>query len=143
MSFEITIPDLNPIIQALLDYPDIAEPIIQAATDSALLGLIPDLADYPPELPGQRYVRTGQLRDGWQGAQPQWQAIPSGFEGSIENPTGYDEWVQGVRTQGRAFRGRWPTDQAIVDAHAVEIEHAYDTALQDIANAIDAKMGGH
>jgi hypothetical protein len=141
MSFSITIPNLAPLLDALARYPQIAEPIIKRATDQALIDLVPDLAHYPPELPRQKYIRTGDLGEGWKDAQPQWQAIPSGFEGSIDNPMPYGPDVQGHLTQARIHSGRWKTDQQIVEAHALETEAIYDKALQEIADAIDAQAG--
>ena len=142
MSFSIDIPNLEPLLDALARYPELAEPIIHRTTDQALMGLIPDLAHYPPELPGQKYIRTNDLGEGWKDAQPQWQAIPSGFEGSIDNPVAYGPDVQGHLTQAKIHHNRWQTDQQIVDKHALETEAIYDKALQDIADAIDAQAGG-
>lgn len=141
MSFDITIPNLQPLLDALAAYPTIAEPIIHDATDQALLNLVPSLRTYPAELPGQRYIRTDDLGSGWDDAQPQWQAIPSGFEGSIDNPMSYGPVVQGNKDQAKIHAGRWSTDHAIVEAHALETEAIYDAALQQIADAIDVKVG--
>lgn len=139
--FDIVIPNLEPLLAALAAYPAIAEPIIHDATDRALLNLVPSLRTYPAMLPGQRYIRTGNLGSGWDDAQPQWQTIPSGFEGSLDNPMSYGPAVQGHLTQARIHAGRWSTDQAIVAAHALETEAIYDAALQQIADAIDVKAG--
>jgi hypothetical protein len=136
MSFDIVIPNIDQLLDALSRYPTIAEPIIHDATDRALLNLVPSLSHYPPELAGQRYVRTGNLGSGWTDAQPQWQAIPSGFEGSIDNPMSYGLVVQGNKDQAKIHAGRWETDQAIVEAHALETQAIYDHALQDIADQI-------
>ncbi len=142
MSFSITIPNIEPLLDALAREPAIAEPIIHRATDQALLALVPDLSHYPPELPGQRYIRTGDLGEGWKDSQPQWVAIKSGFEGSIDNPVAYGPDVQGHLTQAKIHSGRWKTDQQIVDKHAVETEAIYDRALQEIVDAIEAQAQG-
>jgi hypothetical protein len=141
MSFNITIQNIDPLLEALARYPDIAEPILHDATDRALLNLVPSLAFYPAELPGQRYVRTGNLGSGWTDAQPQWQALSSGFEGTLDNPTPYSPVVQGATTQAQIHAGRWATDQQIVNDHTVETEAIYNQALQQIADAIDQKVG--
>ena len=142
MSFDITIPNLAPLLDALARYPALAEPILHRATDQALIDLVPDLAHYPPELPRQRYIRTGDLGEGWQDAQPQWAAIPSGFSGSIDNPVAYGPDVQSYLTQAKIHAGRWATDQQIVDKHTLETEAIYDAALQQVADAIDAQAQG-
>ena len=142
MSFDITIQNIEPLLAALAQYPDIAEPILHDATDQALLNLVPSLTNYPPELSGQRYIRTGDLGSGWTDAQPQWVTLSSGFEGSLDNPTPYSPEVQGAKDQATIHAGRWATDQQIVDDHALDTERIYDQALQQIADAIDSKAGG-
>jgi hypothetical protein len=142
MSFEIDIEGIQPLLKALAAYPDIAAPIVEQASDVALLSLIPGLANYPAPPTGSAYRRTGTLGRLWSAAQSEWQTIPSGFEASIGNATPYGEWVQGATTQAAIHAGRWSTDQQIVDDHALETEHIYEQALQQIADAIDQKAGG-
>lgn len=142
MSFEIDIPNIQPLLRALESYPDIAGPILQKASDAALLGLIPDLANYPAPPPDSTYRRTGTLGRLWAAARPEWAAIASGFEGSIGNATPYGTWVQSAAQQANIHTDRWSTDQEIVDKHAVDTDAYFDQALQDIADAIDAQAGG-
>lgn len=136
MSFSIDMPELPALVNALERYPAVAEPIIRDATGDALLLLVPDLSDYPAELPHQRYVRTFKLRDGWTDAVPEWTPISSGFEAKLTNPTAYTDEVQGWKDQARVHKGRWKTDQQIVDAREADIKARFDTALQDIADAV-------
>lgn len=140
-SFDIEIYGMVEITAALADYPKIAEPIMHKASDAALLGMVPTLADYPPELPSQRYMRTMTLEQGWLNAQPEFQPIPTGFEASLTNPTDYTAHVQSA-FQRPAFRGRWRTDEAIVQRHVAEIEQLFSDALQEVADAIDATTHG-
>lgn len=142
MAFSIDIPNHAPLLDALEHYEQIAEPIIQKAADAALLGLIPDLADYPAPPPGSKYRRTGTEGRLWALAQPEWQAIASGFEASIGNANPAGPWVQSADDQAWMHKDRWSTDKEIVDKHAVDTERYFDAALQDVADAIEAKVGG-
>lgn len=61
-----------------------------------------ELRRYPPERPGQKYKRTGNLGAGWR--------ITRGKQGvmSLTNPTPYAPLVQGLR-QATVHKGRWTT----------------------------------
>lgn len=72
-------------------------PPLDAVADAA----IPIVRTYPPELPNQRYVRTGQLGRGWA-------AHAAGTVIHLDNPVEYAGRVYGPN-QGRAFVGRWKT----------------------------------
>jgi hypothetical protein len=63
--------------------------------------VLPILRLYPPERPGQRYVRTGRLGQGWRGS-------AAGQVVTLENPVDYAGAVYGDSTQRAAFVGRWP-----------------------------------
>jgi hypothetical protein len=65
----------------------------------------------PAELPGQRYVRTHNLRDAWD------------RQGSVDgdllivdlvNPMSYGPWVYGDTDQAAIHQGRWPTESELV-----------------------------
>ena len=61
---------------------------------------LPILRQYPPERPGQKYVRTGRLGRGWA-------ARAGGSVVQLENPVEYAGAVYGP-DQRAAFAGRWP-----------------------------------
>jgi hypothetical protein len=142
MAFAIDIDGMDALLRALDRYPEIAGPILGKASDAALLGLIPDLADYPAPPIDSRYRRSGTLGRLWTAARPEWEAIPSGFLGSIGNATPYGAWVQDSHDQAWMHKNRWSTDKEIVDNHAVDTEQYFDEALQDVADAIDAAAKG-
>lgn len=56
---------------------------------------------YPPERPGQKYVRTWRLKLGWLGRRIK----PAVW--SLENRTPYAGWVVDQRFQAWMHRGRW------------------------------------
>lgn len=62
--------------------------------------VLPILRLYPPELPGQRYQRTGRLGQGWRGS-------AAGQVVTLENPVDYAGAVYGPN-QRPIFAGRWP-----------------------------------
>ena len=62
--------------------------------------VLPILRLYPAERPGQRYVRTGRLGQGWRGS-------AAGQVVTFENPVGYAGDVYGDSTQAAVHAGRW------------------------------------
>lgn len=90
--------------------------ILRAAEDGAeiaLRAMADVLADYPPELPNQRYIRSYTLRDGWDDAVPVFTVMSAGLSASMTNPTPYGPEVEGEATQEAIFRGRWPTVEGV------------------------------
>jgi hypothetical protein len=69
------------------------------------------LEHYPPERPGQRYVRTGRLGAGW----------TERFNGpanmSLTNAVAYGPLVQDLNQQASIHRGRWTTAQDTLAVH--------------------------
>lgn len=145
-AFDIEIYGMTQIAEALTNYPTIAEPIMRQTSDRALLGMVPALADYPPELPNQKYVRTQNLERAWRNAQPEFQVIPTGFESSIANSMPYSAWVQGPPEddphQAWMHKDRWKTTTTIADVRRVDIELDFEAALQLVADALDAAAQG-
>lgn len=103
----------------------------EAASHEALDDLLPALATYPPERPGQRYIRTGYLGDMWDSASPEFAPLGSGFEAKIENPTAYAPFVQDAAEQAWMHVGRWPTDATIAKAAEPDIERTFAYHLTD------------
>ena len=81
----------------------------------------------PARLPGQKYIRTFELRSGWQNQITVQQG--SIIAKRYNNRTPYGLWVMGRRTQTRIFAGRWPTDEGIEQAIA-------PAALKDLQQTI-------
>ncbi len=110
--------------------------VLDAAQDGAaqaLFAMRDVLADYPPELPGQRYERTNALHDDWAEAMPVFTVMTAGFEGVMANPIGYGSEVEGDE-QAAVHRDRWPTVE--------QVQKAQQQAARDtIAAAVRAKTG--
>ena len=107
---------------------------LDAAKDGmsqALIAMADVLADYPPELPNQKYVRTYTLYDGWIDTDPVFQAIPSGLAATLTNPTEYGPQVEGDATQEAIFQGRWPTVGQVQQAQAEAARDAVAAAVDE------------
>jgi hypothetical protein len=86
---------------------------------------------YPPPLPRQRYVRTYKLRGGWS---DRVQRSSSGIQGIASNRgVPYAPAVQGYGTQEAIHRGRWETDQQILDAETPGI-------VEDMTRIVQAEL---
>lgn len=78
---------------------------------------LPTLRVYPPELPNQRYQRTGTLGRGWR-------ASAAGAVITLDNPVGYAGAVYGPN-QRAIFAGRWPQKQQQVQSILPGVLAAY------------------
>ncbi len=74
--------------------------------DAISAAALPILREYPPELPNQRYQRTGRLGRGWQ-------AQAAGSVITLDNPVDYAGAVYGPQ-QRRIFAGRWPHSGGLI-----------------------------
>lgn len=73
---------------------------------------------YPPERPGQRYVRTYQLRGGWKRTAARRSSRT--IEVDVDNPVEYGPFVQG-EDQAPIHQNRWKRLRAIGDDKRGEI----------------------
>lgn len=140
MPFDIDIPQLPALVAALEAWPDIAQPILEETSSAALLSLIPELATYPPQPSGTTYRRTGQEGREWTAAQPEFEPLSSGFEARIGNRRPGAIYIQGEYQP--KWMGHWQTVEQIVAQRQADVEGYFDAALQQIAEAVDAKAGG-
>lgn len=101
---------------------------LSAAFREALKAVKANAQIYPPELPGQRYVRTYVLRDGWQYSEPQ--ATPDGLRGDVYNDVPYAPDVMGPGTQEAFFIDRWRTTDDIADEMAGMVEAILEAAYR-------------
>lgn len=95
-------------------------PPLDTISDAAM----PILREYPPERPGQRYVRTGRLGRGWR-------AQAAGSVITLDNPVDYAGAVYGPN-QRAAFAGRWPQKAQQVAAIQPRVVEAYRAWVQTI-----------
>jgi hypothetical protein len=89
--------------------------------------LVNRVADYPVQRSGSTYRRTGTLGRRWTARV---ETGPKGVIGRVGNNTIYGPWVQSKRFQSRVHRGRWQTDQAVMERSLAEIEGHFQQELQ-------------
>lgn len=81
---------------------------------------------YPPKRPGQRYVRTYRLRNGWT-------VTAKGKGVTIANRMPYAGYVMGdARGQRQAWmhRGRWPLVKTIIDKERPRLKAGIEDEVQ-------------
>jgi hypothetical protein len=129
MGLTIVPPDVTPTITDLERLRDISPlaPDMLAAADV----VITDARTYPPELPDQRYVRSGDLGDGWDRQISI--AGPTLLVVDITNPTPYGPYVQGDEEQAPVHMGRWKTETQLLDGAADRIAEILEAGVNDLA----------
>lgn len=101
--------------------------------ESLLRAIASDAADYSkaPELPGQRYVRTGDLAAGWEGSDPVFQVSGETLMGSVTNSVDYADAVMGDE-QEAIFEGRWRTVDTIADEWEERVAQRIESELDEM-----------
>lgn len=102
----------------------------------AVFGLQAGMANYPPEIPGSKYVRGYGFEGGPRTSErlgQSWttdvQEVSGGVQGRVGTNVSYAQVVQGEGTQAAIHQGRWPTDQS-------EIERQMPIIVADFEDAI-------
>jgi len=88
-----------------------------------------DAATYPPELPNQRYQRTGDLGRGWTDSTPVFALQGSALTGVLENSVPYGPEVMGAQDQRTVFQGRWRVTDQIMAAWEARAAARVEDAL--------------
>ena len=87
-----------------------------------------DAANYPPERPNQRYVRSGDLGRGWTESEPLMSGSVTSLLAVLTNSVSYGPVVQGAEDQAAVHAKRWRTTDQITaaweDRAAQRIEQA-------------------
>lgn len=94
-----------------------------------------DAADYPPELPNQRYQRTGDLGRGWTDGEPMFSMSGNSLMGELVNSVSYAAEVMGPGEQEAIFVDRWRTTDQIVDAWEARVANAVQDAIDQVIPA--------
>jgi hypothetical protein len=94
-----------------------------------------DAADYPPELPNQRYVRTGDLGRGWTDSAPLMRGDATSLLAVLTNSVSYGPEVMSAEDQRAIFAGRWRTTDQITDAWEDRAAQAIEAALGRLVGA--------
>jgi hypothetical protein len=86
------------------------------------------MAQYPPQRPGSRYVRTGTLGRSWT---TQVQESSERVVGIVGNKVEYAPWVQSQRFQAAIHRGRWRTDEQVAEQSREEIGELFRQGVEE------------
>lgn len=117
---------------------------VQKAQEEDLRDVASFLSNYPPEKPGQKYIRTGNLGLGWLTAQPKVRILGGlNFMVSIKNRMRYAEAVQGGQDnnprQDPEFKERgWDSVDDALKATESRAKKRIDEAVQ---KAVDNRLG--
>ncbi len=110
--------------------------LLEAPMQRAIELVRSKLREYPPERPGQTYVRTGDLGQGWADAPVSSSSSGFGLTDTLSNEAvEYAPFVQrdpqfGDPHQAWMHRDRWSTDAQILEASAQEIGRDFTAAIQ-------------
>lgn len=85
------------------------------------------MADYPPQRSGSSYRRTGTLGRRWT---TRVEALSAGVRGRVGNNTSYGPFVQSQAFQASVHRGRWQTDQQVLERELETIEGYFREEVQ-------------
>jgi len=100
--------------------------------DGVMDKIMADAADYPPELPGQRYIRTGDLGRGWtDGVTLFPHKDATQLEAVRTNSVDYAGDVMGTG-QEAIFEDRWRTNEQIMDQWEARVAQLIEDALVKI-----------
>jgi len=82
-----------------------------------------DLAEYPSEIPGTRYRRTGLLGQRWSAATRDVRQLgPHRMQGRMRNTRPGVVYVQSDDRQADVHRGRWRTAERVVESKLNQVE---------------------
>lgn len=83
-----------------------------------------DIAKYPRQRAGATYRRTGTLGRRWTT-----EVAKSGLWGKVGNNTSYGPFVQSSQFQATMHRGRWQTDEQVLQRNTGRIEKIFSKAI--------------
>lgn len=91
------------------------------------------MALYPSQRAGSTYVRTGTLGRRWTTAV---ETKGTTIRGRVGNNTSYGPFVQSKAFQASIHRGRWQTDQDVMDRSLTTIQGYFE---DEIGRALDGR----
>lgn len=103
--------------------------VLRPPMQRAVARLQTAMAHYPPQRAGSAYRRTGTLGRRWT---TRITDSASGLEGKVGNNTAYGPFVQSEIFQASVHRGRWQTDQQVMDDQQASIVADFERAIQAV-----------
>lgn len=138
MEFDLELEGDEALIYALSQSPIIVGQEMKKASDASLILLAGEMKDYPPAPADSWYIRTLTLGRTWSAQSPEWQAAGNGFFGSIANPTPYGPKVQSAQQQARVHRGRWDTDEDVLEYNYEKIKAQFEAGAKRVVNRLES-----
>ncbi len=102
--------------------------VLEPPMQRAVLLVQRDMADYPQQRPGSSYVRTGTLGRTWTTEVTE---MGNGVQGKVGNVTEYAPLVQSKRFQSLIHRGRWQTDEDVLQRDMPRIVRLFQDAIDE------------
>lgn len=100
--------------------------VLRPPMQSSVMLLQRDMAEYPPQKSGSSYVRTGTLGRRWT---TRVSRTSGGMQGKVGNNTRYGPFVQSREFQAGVHRGRWQTDESVVQRNIKRIQALFTAAI--------------
>jgi hypothetical protein len=101
--------------------------VLRPPMQRAVYRLQAAMAHYPPQRAGSAYRRTGTLGRRWTTRIVE---RAGGLEGKVGNNTVYGPFVQSQMFQASVHRGRWQTDQQVLDEQTATITADFERAIE-------------
>lgn len=121
----LEIPNLDSILAQIGELDDLIGELAEP-TEEVLQLLKERMQEYPPERPNQRYVRTEDLKNGWD----EYVILAGDRLGLLRNNVPYGHWVQSEADQAWMHRGRWQTDKQVIDEKEDQAARIYEDYLR-------------
>jgi hypothetical protein len=140
--------DLDQLIAGIRNLPEEVAKEVQKAQEEDLRDVASVLADYPPQLPGTHYERTGNLGLGWIESGPKINILGGGlnFTATLSNPVPYAGEVQGGKGdsehQTAEFKRRhWKTTDQALDETEARAQKRLEAAVQKALDRLGKSNG--
>lgn len=124
--------ETNATLLALKDLPSKLIPFAERQNNT----MTEQFKVYPPQLPAQKYIRTGQLG---RSHRKQITVVSDGFisdlysVGATRRGKPYEQWVQVKSTQARIHQGRWNnTDEGVLAQNINPIVNGYLVVIDEV-----------
>lgn len=102
--------------------------VLRPPMQRAVLRIQRDMQEYPTQRIGSTYRRTGTLGRLWT---IRIQQSGQYLEGKVGNRVKYAPFVQSRQFQSRVHRGRWQTDERVVNLNARTIVRDFEATIAE------------
>jgi len=100
---------------------------LEPAMQRSVMRLQRDMAQYPPQRSGATYRRTGTLGRRWTTKVAR---SSRGLVGKVGNNTSYGPFVQSSRFQAWMHKGRWQTDEDVIEKNRRPILRDFEREIE-------------